>query len=213
MPTTLTTIRDRVRQDLHDEDASNYRWTNAVLDRHIARALRELSHALPREQKTTLTTTAGSRDLSIASLTDLVRIVAGEYPTGKYPPIYVQFSLWQTTLTLLIDGAPAGAESVNVYWHQLHTLDATSSTLETWAEDLLATGAAGYAAQDWASFATNRVNVGGEDTYRFYKDFAQGALRTFRSELQRLGRLGHLRTADLYVPAAPRPSQSTDPGP
>src|SRR5256885_17867 len=31
--TTIATVRALVRKDLHDEDASNYRWTDAVLDR------------------------------------------------------------------------------------------------------------------------------------------------------------------------------------
>ena len=45
MPTTITTIRARVRQDLHDEDSAAYRWTDAVLDRHIGRAVNEYSIA------------------------------------------------------------------------------------------------------------------------------------------------------------------------
>ncbi|MBI2887418.1 MAG: hypothetical protein HYY02_09435 [Chloroflexi bacterium] len=213
MPTTLTTIRARVRQDLHDEDASNYRWTDAVLDRHIAHALRELSWSIPREQKSTLTTTAGSRDISVSSLTDLLRVHAVEWPTGQYPPLYVRFSLWQTTLTLLVSGAPSGVENVNVYWHQLHTLDGSTSTLPTWSEDLLAMGAAGYAAQDWASFAINRVNVGGQETAADYERLAHVALATFKAELRRSGLQGSLRSAAFYLPDAPKPTQSTDPGP
>jgi hypothetical protein len=54
--TSLTTLRARLRQELHDEDAADYRWTDAVLNRHLARAVRELSLVLPREQKTALST-------------------------------------------------------------------------------------------------------------------------------------------------------------
>ena len=78
----LATMRGRIRKDLHDEDSQNYRWTDTVLDRHIDHAVRELSFALPREQTATLSTTAGSRDLSLSSLTDLVQVEAVEYPTG-----------------------------------------------------------------------------------------------------------------------------------
>ena len=35
MAANITVIRGNVRKDLHDEDSSNYRWTDAVLDRHI----------------------------------------------------------------------------------------------------------------------------------------------------------------------------------
>ncbi|HZP26125.1 MAG TPA: hypothetical protein VFB90_03665, partial [Dehalococcoidia bacterium] len=59
----LSDMRTRVRRDLHDEDATAYRWTDSELDRHIDRALREFSLALPLEAKTTLTTSSGSRDL------------------------------------------------------------------------------------------------------------------------------------------------------
>ncbi len=78
MPTTITSIRSRIRQDLHDEDSSAYRWTDAVLDRHILRTVTEYSEYTPLEQKNTVTTTAGSRDLNIASLTNIVTLDAVE---------------------------------------------------------------------------------------------------------------------------------------
>ena len=90
--TTITTIRALVRKDLHDEDASNYRWTDAVLDRHTGRAVNEYSIAAPLEQKSTLTTTAGSRDLSVASLANLIDIEAVEWPVGQFPPARVAWS-------------------------------------------------------------------------------------------------------------------------
>ena len=58
--TTLTDIRARVRTDLHDEDAGEYRWASAELDRHISHALRDLSLAVPVESKANLEVTAGS---------------------------------------------------------------------------------------------------------------------------------------------------------
>src|SRR2546426_5564798 len=122
----LTTMRSRLRKDLHDEDALNYRWTDGELDRHIQHAVREFSLSSPLEAKATPTTTAGSRDLSIAGLTDLVAIEAVEYPAGEYPPSYVRYSVWLNTLTLLIDSTPVAGESVNVYHTKLHTIDATS---------------------------------------------------------------------------------------
>ncbi|MDP2725911.1 MAG: hypothetical protein Q8P59_00065, partial [Dehalococcoidia bacterium] len=72
--TTIATIRANVRKDLHDEDAANYRWTDAELDRHISHTVREFSRYVPLQQKTVLTTTAGSREVSAASLSDLLWI-------------------------------------------------------------------------------------------------------------------------------------------
>ena len=53
---TLSEMRTIVRRDLHDEDASNYRWTDDELDRHIAHAVKDFSEALPLEQKATKAT-------------------------------------------------------------------------------------------------------------------------------------------------------------
>ena len=39
----LADMRTIVRRDLHDEEASNYRWTNDELDRHIAHAVKDFS--------------------------------------------------------------------------------------------------------------------------------------------------------------------------
>src|SRR3989304_8773063 len=115
----LSEMRSRLRKDLHDEDAANQRWTDAELDRHIQRAVREFSLSLPLEAKAPLTTTAGSRDLSIATLTDLVAIEAVEHPVGQYPPSYLRFSVWLSTLTLLVEAAPAAAGSGNAYYTKL----------------------------------------------------------------------------------------------
>jgi len=206
----LADMRTRVRRELHDEDASNYRWTDNELDRHISRAVQELSLSVPLEAKATLTTTADSRELSIAALTDLVAIEAVEYPTGQYPPSYVRFSLWGNTLTLLVDGAPSGGEEVYVYYGKLHTLDASTSTVPTPYEDLVALGACAYAAIEWASYATNRVNVGGKDAWRDYLSWGQDRLSQFTRQLARHSRRNAVRARRLYSPALPAASKTTD---
>ena len=209
----LADMRARLRKDLHDEDSQNYRWTDGELDRHIGHAVRELSLAVPLEAKATLTTTAGSRELSLSSLTDLVAIEAVEYPVGQYPPLYVRFSVWANTLTLLVDGAPSGGENVYVYYAKLHTLDASSSTIPTPLEDLVAIGATGYAALEWASYATNRVNLGGEETWRNYLIWGQERLAAFMKGLAKHGRKNAVRLRQLYRPYEPPANQTTDWGP
>ena len=197
----LPEMRTLVRRDLHDEDPAGYRWSDDELDRHIARAVRELSLAVPLEAKAVLTTTAASRDLSLASLADRVSIEAVEYPVGSYPPAYVSFSLWADTLTLLVDSPPLAAQEVNVFYGRLHTLDDTTSTVPAALEDVLATGAAAYAALEWASFASNRVNVGGADVWRSYLVWGQERLAAFAAALARHGRRSGVRARRLYRPA------------
>lgn len=196
----LNTLRTRLRQELHDEDSANYRWTNAELDRHLERAKREFSTVSPREQKTSLATTAGSRDLSISGLSDLVEVSAVEYPAGQYPPSYVRFSTWQTTLTMLIDSAPPGSQSVNVYWGTVHQLDGSGSSLPIAAEDVVVQGAGGYAALEWANFAINRINVSGGDAGRDYDAWGRAQLELFRRALRRFGKEARVRTSQLYSP-------------
>ncbi len=209
----LSEMRDRLRKDLHDEDSANQRWTDAELDRHIQSAVQEFSLSVPLEAKTILSTTADSRDLSIAGLTDLVAIEAAEYPVGNYPPTYVPFSVWLSTLTMLIDSSPGAVEDVDVYYTKLHTLDATTSTLPARFEDVVATGAAAYAALEWASFATNRVNVGGQDVWRDYLTWGQQRLGEFQRALARHGRRNTIRVRRLYRPATTLVDQSTVEGP
>ncbi len=158
---TLTDMRALVRRDLHDEDAANYRWTDDELDRHIARALKEFSEALPLEQKATLATTASSREISITSLTNRIMIEAVEYPVGQFPQRYQRFALWNDTLTLLGSEIPDGSNCY-IYYGKLHTLDGASSTIPAQYEDLVATGAAGYAALEWGVYSINKVNTGGD---------------------------------------------------
>jgi len=205
----LSEMRTRVRRDLHDEDPANQRWTDDELDRHIERAVRELSLAIPLEAKATPTTSEGSRDISLASLSDLVAVEAVEYPVDNYPPSYIPFSLWAGTLTLLVDATPPGGQSVNVYYGEMHTLDATTSTIPPHLEELVATGASAYAALEWASFATNRINVGGQDVWRQYLTWGQERLAVFSRALAKHSRRNAVRVRRLYTPATSPVDQST----
>ena len=197
----LAEMRTRVRQDLRDLDDADYRWSDAELDRHIRHAVRELSLAVPQEARATLTTSAGSRELSVASLADLVSIEAVEYPTDARPPARVPFTHWGEALTLMVDSPPQAGERVNVYYGKLHTLDADSSTIPASLEELVATGAEGYAALEWASFATNRINVGGTEVWRHFHQWGTERLDAFRRGLA--GNRGRLRVRRLYISPAP----------
>lgn len=209
----LATIRATVRIDLQDEDASNERWTDATLNRHIQRALLEYSQVSPLEQKSTLTTVLNSRDVDVSTLTPRVRIVAAEYPTGEYPPSYVPFSAWGDTLTLDLAGAPSGTPDVAVYWHKVHAING-SVTFPASHDDIITTGAAAYAALEWASFSSNRLNVGGDDVWGRYMEFANVRLTAFKEQLRRLPAAKQARTARMYRPVDARfTSQATDPGP
>lgn len=208
----LSEMRTLVRRELHDEDSGNYRWSNDELDRHIARAVKEFSEHIPYEQRATKATTSGSRELDISTLTNRVMVEAVEYPVDKFPKWYQRFALWGDTLTLLGDEVPDGSNAY-VYYGKLHTLDASTSTIPAQYEDLIATGACGYAAVEWAVYAINRVNVGGETSPKDFLAWGREKLKVFQEELKRLGRRNRVRARSLYKPYYPIVSKSTDYGP
>ncbi|HEY8490576.1 MAG TPA: hypothetical protein VIO14_06250 [Dehalococcoidia bacterium] len=199
----LTELRSRVRLDLRDTDPTAQRWPDAALDRHIQRALRELSLAIPDEAAAQLTTTPGSRDLSLAGLDGLIGVDAVEYPVDRYPPAYVPFSRRGSTLTLLVETAPQAAEPVRVLYARLHSLDAAGSTVPPQLEELLAAGAAAYAALEQAAYAVNRVNAGGPDVWRQFQAWGNERLAAFTRGLARYGRRNAVRVRRLYLPAGP----------
>jgi hypothetical protein len=90
-----------------------------------------------------------------------------------------------------------------VYWHKLHTLDGSTSTIPARHDDVIAAGAAAYAALDWTSYASNRLNTGGEDVWGRYKAFAAERLRHFEDELARIGVRNTIRQRRLYSTDAP----------
>ena len=206
----LSEMRTRVRRDLKDEDSQNYRWSNDELDRHIDHALREFSQALPREMKTDLATTAGSRQIDISSLTDRVLILAVEYPTDKFPPYYQRFSLYQDIITLLGSEVPDGSNA-RIFYGKLHTLDASTSTIPSQHEDIVAIGAEAYALIEWAAYSINRVSLGGEETPQQFRVRGEELLRHFKRELARLK--SRLRSRQLYRPALTPASKTSDWGP
>jgi len=208
----LSDMRTIVRRDLHDEDEANYRWTDDELDRHITHAVKEFSEALPLEQKATKATASGSREIDISTITNRVMVEAVEYPVDNFPKRYQRFSLWGDTLTLLGDEIPDGSNAY-IYYGKLHTLDASSSTIPTQHEDLIATGAEGYAAVEWAVYAVNRVNVSGLPTPGEFLTWGKERLRFFKDELKRLGRRNRIRLRSLYKPYYPVVSKTTDYGP
>jgi hypothetical protein len=208
----LTDMRTIVRRDLHDEDASNYRWTNDEINRHIAHAVKDYSEAVPYEQKATKATTAGSREIDITTLTDRVMVEAVEYPVGKFPKRYQRFSIWGDMVTLLCNDVPDGSNTY-IYYGKLHVLDVSSSTIPAWHEDLIAIGACGYAASEWAVFAVNRVNVGGSPVPGEFLKWGREKLDLFQRELKRLGRKNRVRVKSLYQPYLEPVSKSTDFGP
>ncbi|MEX2372457.1 MAG: hypothetical protein WD800_01515, partial [Dehalococcoidia bacterium] len=88
---------------------------------------------------------------------------------------------------------------VVVRYSAMHTFDEEGTTVPDALHDLVATGAAAYAAIEWASYATNRINTGGDDVWRRYLAWGQDRLASYSRALAKHGRERRLRSRRLYV--------------
>jgi len=190
-------MRANVRRDLKDDDAASYRWSDDEIDRHIGHAVRDFSEAMPLAARGLVPTIPYCRVIDISALADRVMVEGVEYPLDRFPPSFQRFALWGQALTLLGDELPDGADCA-VYYGVLHTLNASGSTIPAIHEDLVAAGAAGYAAVEWAGYAINRVSVGGTGTPDDFLKWGQARLAHFKAELKRLGRRNQVRVRRLY---------------
>ena len=206
MPTALATIRGRLQTVL--DDAAAAVWTTGELDQHIQDALRDLSHRIPRERTTTIATTSGSRDVSLATLTERVRIVAVEWPTGSDPKNFVDFSEWADVLRIDSLGIPDGTDCI-IYWQSLHSINGTKTLPEDY-DDALVHAAAARACDQQAADASNALNTGGPPATRDWRTLAAH----FRNRYEeRVAPRRGIKRRRLYAPAEPTPTQNTDPGP
>lgn len=193
----LAEMRTLVRRDLKDEDSSSYRWQDGEIDRAIQRALLELSRYVPREMKTTIATTDGSREVDISSLTDRISVDRVEFPVDETPRCFQRFAVYQDTLTL-IGGDEGDGTDCCIYWSKVHTLDAASSTVPAYLEDVLALGAAAYAVLALAQYQTDTAGIGGQRADTDYHNWGRAMLRDFITALKLWGRHRKLKTSQFY---------------
>ncbi|MEL7562531.1 hypothetical protein [Dehalogenimonas sp. 4OHTPN] len=193
-----TEMRNLVRQDLKDTIPATYRWTDDTLDRHVRRAVAEYSAAAPRQMKTAFVTVLGCMELDISSLLDRTVVLGVEYPIDLKPRKFRPYTVWADRLTLENCPAPDGGD-LAVYWGCLHTLDASSTTIPSQHHDLIAAGAAAYAAIEWAAYAVNRINSG-SNAAADYLRWGKERMSVFRDELRRLSRRSEFRAGKFFRP-------------
>jgi len=158
MARLLSGIRAVARQKLNDEMKSSdiaYAWTNDELDVIIADCVVEMSPYSPYEVKETLTTTAGSRELDVSTIDNLLAVKEVEYPAGER---FRQFSVWGDILKMELDTAPSAVANVYLYCKEYHSLSDTASTLNPNLERILVLGVCGQAAVAKARAQINKVN-------------------------------------------------------
>jgi hypothetical protein len=204
------TINDYValaRQDLADPNPPAALISDADLQRHVLHAVREYELARPREIVETPSVTAGSRAIDLTAYSNLMRVLAAEYPTGQWPPAYVQFQVYGQTLTLALDEAPDGASgaSANLYCCERHQVDAGSCTVDPQDDECIVAGTVHFAAQELATRTAGTINLAGPDLWLRYRDLALDKAAEFRGYLTLIR--ARVTPQRAYAPAEPRQSR------
>jgi len=186
----IAAIRQIVRQKLRDEIVVSVtpEWEDDEIDVHIQQILEEISAHVPYETKETLTTVAATRDISLATVTDLMSVERVEYPVGGDPRGFIPFTTWGTTLTLGGDTKPSIAESAYAYCRKLHAVTNSSSTLGANLEQLLIRGTCASLAAAKAREHINEVNQGGGNVASQMLQWAMNELSIFRADIKKMAR-------------------------
>ena len=154
----LTEMRARVREDLQDTDAADYRWTNDEVDGAIQRVVLEYSIAVPIQKQDDLATTLDDTNIDISTLTDLIKIESVEFPLDQTPPSMQAFNYWAGSLYMTDFG---DGEDARVRWLQKHTLAAGSTTIPLQHDEVIVLGATGYLAMSQAAYIVDRASIAG----------------------------------------------------
>jgi hypothetical protein len=193
----LSIMRTLVRRDLKDEDNSNYRWQDNEIDRVVQRALAELSRYSPREMKTALATADGSREIDISVLTDRVMVDRVEFPVDRTPRQFQHFVVC-ADIVFMTGNVEGDGTNCYIYWGKMHTLDAGTSTVPGYLEDVLALGTAAYAVLAQAQYRTDVAGIGGDRADTDYLGWGKAMLKEFKSQLRRFGRSRKFKVGTLY---------------
>jgi len=181
---TLTEMRARVREDLQDEDAANYRWTDDQVDGAIQRVVAEFSQACPIEILTEITSTADSKEIDISTLADLLKVCSVEYPKDLEPRYLQRFETWEGKLYMTDKGD--GVKKARIRWLEWHTLTAVGSTIPEQHEEIIVLGATGYLATSASVYTVDRASIAGKwATINFLK-WGQMRLDRYEKKLKQL---------------------------
>lgn len=190
----LATMRARVREDLQDTDAANYRWTDDEVDGAIERVVREFSLAYPLQQQDDIATTEDSNELDISSLTKLLKVYSVEFPIGVHPPYYQKFEVWEITLYMQDDG---DGNNARVRWGSLHVLDAAASSIPEQHEEIIVLGATGYLATSASAYTVDRATIAGRHATINFLKWGKERLARYEKKLKAI--TSRVITKELYT--------------
>jgi len=192
----LTDMRTRIRQDLQDTDAANYRWTDEEVDGAIERAVGEFSFRYPLQQQDDIATTDGSNEIDISSLLKLLKVYSVEFPIGVKPPYYQHFTVWQSIIHM---GDEGNGEDARIRWGKLHTLDAESSTIPEQFDEIIVLGATGYLATSASAYTVDRATIAGRYATTDFLKWGQDRLERYERRLRAIALDNRIVSKELYT--------------
>jgi len=192
----LTEMRARVREDLQDTDAQNYRWTDDEVDGAIDRVVMEYSLHAPIEQQDDIATTDGDIELDISSLSGLLDIESVEFPIGQSPKYYQRTEYWAGQLYMDDEG---DGEDARVRWLKKHTLTAESTTIPTDHEEIIVLGATGYLAMSASAYTVDRASIAGRHATINYKAWGKERLDRYDRKLKAVSRTSRVIQTTFYA--------------
>jgi len=189
-------MRARVRQDLQDTDAANYRWTDDEIDGAIERVVREFSFRYPLQQQDDIATTDDSNEIDISSLLKLLKVYSVEFPIGYRPAHYQRFSVWQSIIHMEESG---NGDDARIRWGKLHTLDAESSTIPEQFEEIIVLGATGYLATSASVYTVDRATIAGRHATINFLKWGRERLAQYHKELRSIALDNRIVSKELYL--------------
>lgn len=187
----LAALRDRIELIL--QDTGNATWATDDLDEALTHALEQYSRRRPNHAIGTITLSADGREISLSTLTGLIRVEKVWCPYDStdpsHPPNWVHFEVWPGSILYINDPTePADTEKVRVWYTVEHTIkdlaSATATTIPTDDESFILHGAAAFAARFRAIQQSELANVD-DKVYERLMDWAKKAMSEFTEGLRR----------------------------
>ncbi len=192
----LIEMRARVREDLQDTDAQNYRWTDDEVDGAIDRVVLEYSLHAPIEQQGDIATTDGDTELDISSLSGLLGVKSVEFPIGQTPKYYQRTEYWAGHLYMQDKG---NGNDARVRWLKSHTLDAAATTIPTEHDEIIVLGATGYLAMSASAYTVDRASIAGRHATINYKAWGKERLDRYDKKLKAISRSSRIISKEFYI--------------
>lgn len=185
MSYTETQVINRISTVLQDTGTAI--WGAAEIRQCIDDALVEIAEYSPYVVLATVTTSEGTKDVDISTITDALWIDQVEFREDKNPKRFRNFTIRGSKLSMNIDFLPSASENVRLYCAKAHVLSGTTTnTLDPREEQILIDLAAGHAAVNKGRYYINKVPVGSGRPQGELILWGQTKVEQARQRLQRI---------------------------